>query len=429
MGNLKVGCACSEVRADDSMVIGGGIGPMYLTGQEGQLRAAAVVVEANVKVCVLTCDVLFLGRDFCDHVANIIEAREDIPFGNILICATHTHHAPTTMDVHGCSKEDVFLGRLENAVLSAAAEANKRLEKADLYYTLSAEDTVGQNSRLRVKDGTILWIPITQELSHLEPTGPFDPELAVLAFRKPDGGYSAALFNHSTHNIDDGCTKRSPGFYGLACQELESKLYGQVMYLPGASGSTHDFSNAREDRRAKIKNAVRTALRRSKKHEFAELDCKKVEFTYRIRKFDEAKEDRLIAEYCNNMNVSDCGGADNIVPVFRQMRRQLAPLQGQQRSTYIQVITLGDIALVAIPGEFFTGLGIEIKKRSPFAHTLIVELANDNIGYIPDQEAFRLGGYQTWTGLHSSVENGTGEKLVESALKLLNELHQHQGKV
>ena len=35
----------------------------------------------------------------------------------------------------------------------------------------------------------------------VRPTGPFDPELPVLAFRRPDGGLEAVLFNHSTHTI------------------------------------------------------------------------------------------------------------------------------------------------------------------------------------------------------------------------------------
>ena len=74
------------------------------------------------------------------------------------------------------------------------------------------------------------------------------------------------------------------------------------------------------------------------------------------------------------------------------------------------------------PQDFFTRLGREIKDRSPFRHTFVAELANDWIGYLPDIEAHRLGGYQTWTGLHSYAEPGTGERVVEEVVKMLNEL-------
>jgi len=88
----------------------------------------------------------------------------------------------------------------------------------------------------------------------------------------------------------------------------------------------------------------------------------------------------------------------------------------------VQVLVIGDIAWVGVPAEFFTVLGQEIKRRSPFRYTYVAELANDWIGYLPDRKAFELGGYQTWTGLHSFTAPGTGEAVVAEALKLLNEL-------
>jgi neutral ceramidase len=100
--------------------------------------------------------------------------------------------------------------------------------------------------------------------------------------------------------------------------------------------------------------------------------------------------------------------AEAIAAVFRKQRQILAPLQGQERTTWLQVLQIGDITLAGVPGEFFTKLGLDIKRRSPFRYTYIAELANDWIGYLPDREAFKLGGYQTWTGLHSYAEPGTG---------------------
>jgi hypothetical protein len=55
-------------------------------------------------------------------------------------------------------------------------------------------------------------------------------------------------------------------------------------------------------------------------------------------------------------------------------------------------------------------------------HTLVAELANDWIGYVGDREAYGLGGYQVWMGLHSYVEPGTGERMVDEVLELLNGL-------
>ena len=97
----------------------------------------------------------------------------------------------------------------------------------------------------------------------------------------------------------------------------------------------------------------------------------------------------------------------------------MAPVQGEERETSLQVIRLGDIALVGVPGEMFSRLGWEIRRRSPFRHTYVIGLANDTIGYVGDLAAYQLGGYQLWAGWHSPAAPGTGEAMVEQALEML----------
>ncbi|MFH1616324.1 MAG: hypothetical protein ABIG61_14710 [Planctomycetota bacterium] len=62
-----------------------------------------------------------------------------------------------------------------------------------------------------------------------------------------------------------------------------------------------------------------------------------------------------------------------------------------------------------------------IKHHSPAKHTLVLELANDAIGYIPTIEPFEQGGYEPATG-STMYQPGAGEKLVRSALNQLNNL-------
>ena len=102
-GELKAGAAAVDLVADDAMVIGGGIGPHKVVGQEGKLRASAIVIEdpQGAKVALVECDVLMVNRDVLDRAARRIERETGIPFDHILINATHTHHAPTTVTIHG----------------------------------------------------------------------------------------------------------------------------------------------------------------------------------------------------------------------------------------------------------------------------------------------------------------------------------------
>ncbi len=417
---LKVGAAAADLEADDSMVIAGGIHPRHVKGHEGKLRAVAVVLEgpARSKLAIVACDVLMMTRDQLDPVAAQIERTCGIPASGVMIHCTHTHHAPSTIRVHGYDGNEVFSERVQRAIVKAAAEANARLADAELYFHEGEEKTVGQNSRLLLSDGSIYWTGSRDDA--VRPTGPFDPELPVLAFRKPSRRLEALIFNHSTHSIGALTGNvRSPAFYGMAAQGLESELGSTVVFLEGASGSTHRLDVSPVEAAERIKQAVLAALARAEPHAVDKLAAIKRPFTFKVGSFDEAAEDKAVSDYCVKRTG---GGAESIIAVFRQMRKELAPQQGEPRTTWLQAMRIGDVAIVGVPAEFFTKLGVDIKKRSPFERTYVAELSNDWIGYTPDLEAHKLGGYQVWTGLHSYAEPGTGERIVDEVVAMLGEL-------
>jgi hypothetical protein len=191
----------------------------------------------------------------------------------------------------------------------------------------------------------------------------------------------------------------------------------------GAAGSVHALTLSTDERVFRIKEAVKDAYSKTQKKEISKLVSIKEEFKYKIREFNEEKEDNAVSFYCRKRLG---GNPESDIEVFRNRRKELAPHQGEIRKTWLQVMQIGDVALVGVSGELFNDLGIEIKRLSPFRYTYIVGLANDYIGYIPDEKGFDLGGYQVWTGAHSIVSRGTGEAIVDRAVEILTELYQKQ---
>ena len=90
-----------------------------------------------------------------------------------------------------------------------------------------------------------------------------------------------------------------------------------------------------------------------------------------------------------------------------------------QHLTEVQVLQVGEAAILGLPGEPFTSLGKAIRAQSPFRHLLIAALANDfgPLSYIGDRTAYDLGGYEP---THTPIAFGGGEVLVEEAVKLLD---------
>ena len=94
-----------------------------------------------------------------------------------------------------------------------------------------------------------------------------------------------------------------------------------------------------------------------------------------------------------------------------------------ERPAQIQAFRIGDFAIVGLPGEVFVEIGLEIKRRSPFARTMVIELANDWLGYIPTPRAFKEGGYETWLARSAKAVPETAQQWADTAVELLNQLH------
>ncbi|MSR65180.1 MAG: hypothetical protein EXS18_05300 [Verrucomicrobiae bacterium] len=409
--------------------------------QEAELRASALVLEAGQRLCLVSCDTLVVPGHVLEEATRQIVTVTGIPPANILITASHTHHAPCTIDILGFHRDEAFCDRLLASIVSAVSEATQTLDhgkpeqiEVEFLFSESQEATVGTNSRYLLKDGTTAWYAYPWE-DVIRPTGPFDPDLPVFALRRKDGSLTSILFNHSVHNIGaltEGML--SPGFYGLAAQDINRRHGGTTLFLPGAFGSSHNTGvfgstpNLHAVSTAecvyRITAAVEKGLRDAQRVPLDSVAVLKRRFAYRIREFDEAAEEATVTYWAEKYNPT---GAEVTKKIFRAMRADMAPVQGEERQTWLQAIRLGNIALVGVPGEMFGALGLEIRRRSPFRYTYIIGLANDTIGYIADRASYQLGGYQLWAGWHSPSAPGTGEALVTQALEMLEELHSPAG--
>jgi neutral ceramidase len=128
-----------------------------------------------------------------------------------------------------------------------------------------------------------------------------------------------------------------------------------------------------------------------------------------------AEARQMLASVTNDAGV-------NFMKLVRAHRvMDLAARNGRPHRVEVQAIAWGrELAWVGLPGEIFVELGLALKQRSPFPHTFVVELANENVGYVPDRRSFLEGNYEPES---ARCAPGSGERLVEAAVRLLSELH------
>jgi neutral ceramidase len=55
---------------------------------------------------------------------------------------------------------------------------------------------------------------------------------------------------------------------------------------------------------------------------------------------------------------------------------------------------LGDTAIVGTPGELFSEIGAEVRRRSPFDTTIFAGYCQGVLGYVSTPEEYQFGGYE-----------------------------------
>jgi hypothetical protein len=404
---------------------------VIIKGIDSSLRAQVIIItDGRTKVFMGSCDIGYFSRNFSDEIAREVETNYGIPFNNIMLAATNNHSGPAQTDWEDTTADQSFNIAIKEAVLEAVGLANEKLDGAgemDCYFALG-DATIGQNSRLVMEDGAILWAPTEYRFGYNRPTGPYDSQLPVLAFKDKPGNLEALVFNHSSQNIDSPIDRvLSPSFYGKASQKIEKELGGTAIFFIGAYGSTNVFDDCPNTERIfRVEQGIRKAYAKTEIRDLHRLVSVKKEFEIKYRTYNEAEQQKSVSDYCNRW-LRECSFWHPVpaefIQEFKNKRDHVAPLQGTAKNTWIQVILAGDIAFVGVPGGLFAELGNEIKRLSPFRYTYVVGLANDYMGYFPDNEAFDLGGYQTWANA-AITERGTGEAIVNETLRILNDLYQ-----
>ena len=98
-----------------------------------------------------------------------------------------------------------------------------------------------------------------------------------------------------------------------------------------------------------------------------------------------------------------------------------------KRELRVWGLRVNDIGIVAVNGEPFAELALEVKSRSPLSKTLFLGYSNGCLGYLPTPEAFDEGGME----VHESVQNYLlptaftpewGPAVVNQSLEVLNRL-------
>jgi hypothetical protein len=318
---------------------------------------------------------------------------------------------------------------LPEKIAQSVVAAARKLAPAKAAAGIGKEEGISFNRRFVMKDGAISWNPAKQHPDIVRPAGPIDPEVGVIYFEDAKAKPLATCVNFALHPDTVGGDGVSADYPGVL-----SKLLGDykgadmlTVFANGCCGNINHRDIAWADRQKGVAEAKRIGAvlagnvlktyTRLKPIADGPLRIKSAIVELDLPPITNADIEKA-NDTVKRVNDPKTAFLDK-VKAFQTL--DVAARKDKPFEVEIQVIALGDrVAWISLPGEIFVELGLEIKKASPFAFTMIAELANGSIGYIPNKSAYAEGNYEV---ISARCARGSGEKLVEAAIRLLNELH------
>lgn len=411
------------------------------------LFVRALVLDDGVKrLALVVCDLICISSDTVRAARDQIAAKCGIPAHQVMISCTHTHTGPATVPLLGTTPDPVYLGWATDRIADTVAIACSRLVPAQIAYGTADVEGVCFNRRFRMRDGTVVFNPGIGNLDIIAPVGPIDPQVTALLVEDEIGTPLALWANLSLHYVGtDNPLAISADYYGKFAQAITDILGSQCVGLL-TNGTSGDINNTdvtwlrgitsigKQGQRvatAVAAGAIAATAMQCRDQQVV-LDVVSVPFSVSRRPI--MARDVEVAKALLN-NLTEPGTASSLVfsfvvgqpipkhqlPTYADEVLELARML-DERTTEVQVMCIGDFALVALPGEIFVEFGLAIKAGSPFARTAVVSLANDYIGYIPTLEAFSQGGYETWAARSAWPAPGTGERMIQETLARLQQL-------
>ncbi len=455
-GQLRVGTACVDVSPT--------ITPFQLRSGKSSfvhdpLHVRAVAFECGEgRAVICLIDAIGIGREMSDIAKSRAAEKTGWKAEDMLICATHTHTAPKGGE--GMPGREAYEKLKYEKLEEAIVQAIQSIEPARVGFSSEDEPSEVRNRRWFLQPGTMPPNPLGEQdqvktnanRNHLvKPAGPIDPEICVIDVRTNRHKPLALIANYALHYVG-GVPKKvdengrevgmaSADYFGEFSRIMPYRLGGTnppanfvAMMTNGASGDINNlvFTGSRAPRSpfeqirivaSKAADASWRAVRKIQNYDTKPLIAtRQREVNLPYREPDE-REISLAKGLLNRTRQEREAINSRTTSVATRVIEYAKPEHPRTEPVLIQAFRIGDQAIVSMPFEVLVEIGLEIKKKSPFEHTFLIELANGGYGYLPPPNQHKLGGYETWWGT-SRFQPQSSEILIKHLLEMLRELKQ-----
>ena len=385
-------------------------------------RALVLKDEKNISV-IISWELVDAGESATAALRSRIHQKLGIPRENVLLNATHNHSAPWSpiykKGLRGAEKETwwalrhmpsqsdssayiAWTEKLINQSVMAVETALDNLTLCTVWLGRTDISEVVRNRRPRSPSWGIVESSLPEKFNYKHEDwdpkvlgagmnfGDLDRSLSLLSFRDSTGQAVASIFHMAAHAVAiyPFHTGISGDWPGATTRKVNSTLGGQSLFLQGTAGDVNPSK-----RGIKAVEAMASQLSRQIK-----------------KAYDYSSQLKVEPLICSNTWVG--------LPLT-QYGRESTGLKAIDAE--LQMISIGPLAIISLPGEPMTGIGKAIRHRSPFPQTLVLGYSNGKGSFyvgLPGEK--EKGGYES--GEKTSIgTDAAGQILIETAAQLLHE--------
>jgi neutral/alkaline ceramidase-like enzyme len=375
------------------------------TGVHDPLLATALALETGDRRAVLVgLDTLVVTLEFTHRLRDAL-APLGVAAEHVLVGASHTHSGPDLFAWWEGTEAAAPTEQTLDATVAAATEALARLEDAKLSFGLGSLDYASVNRR--------------------DEAGPLDGSVSVLRASSAQSAATIALaVVYPCHPVTlDYANLAFSADYVAPCRRLLSAACGGagVVFLNGCAGNVNPARFPYEQR-ANI--YIPQTLENYPVYWGGFADAERLGRSL-------AGEAVKAAERALPVEGDALSGALDSVALPLKRPEQLGQfldfmsfregyrdrLVGKSElETEVQIVRIGDVTLVGLPGEPFVELGLELKDRAGSARIAVVGFANDDVRYVMTDDAYVQGQYET---VGTPLDATSADKLVAAAAGLI----------
>jgi len=427
----------------------------------GMIVTALVLSDGKQKFAMVDIDTLLVNgmQPIADRAAQAI----GVPATHVRLAATHTHAGPMFQREKGPLNVDPapyekmmadYQRFLADRIVNVVIEANKNLRPVHAYGA-KGTGTININRRMRAtKDGP----PAVGR----NETAPVDRELVVIRIDDANGKPYAVLVNFQCHGIVLTYENKliSPDWVGMTRKAVEQAMPGATaLFFQGAAGDqgpiewgTGDITVAHRLgmtlglQAAALAMQIETTQRAPKFEGYVESTAFAAKTPWRVQ----GPRDATIKFVHKTLQLPPRRYTpkeiDDMASRVAQAEKQLGPARAsgdpwqkhqaearwrrfndlltKWKKPYdatpvevdVQILRIGDMAIVAMPGEPFSGIGAAVKKASPFPVTMFCGYSTGKGGdYMPVADEYQHGGYEVE---RTPYGTGAAEKLIKETSAL-----------